>query len=139
MDSTDEVGATVGALLAVFIGNSLGRRKMSLAGSLSMIVGAILQVRFTGSGKRMVYRDTKLKKSLWQATTYGIPQLIVGRIVSGIGIGLLTATTPVFMAECTRARDRGNDISVTLTCLILGIVIAYWVSVHQLGLRRVRG
>ncbi|KAM0754671.1 putative hexose carrier protein [Meredithblackwellia eburnea MCA 4105] len=98
-----EVGAFFGAVFPMFVGNWAGRKRMSFFGSVVMILGAILQ-----------------------ATAYGIPQLIVGRLVSGFGIGALTATCPVWLSESSKAEDRGRDISIMLTTLIFGIVVSYW-------------
>jgi MFS family permease len=58
-----EIGCFVGAVTTAFIGERLGRRKSILWGVIIMIAGALLQ-----------------------ATAYGVPHLIVGRVVSGVGM-----------------------------------------------------
>jgi MFS family permease len=55
--------------MSLMLGERLGRRWCILAGCVILSVGAILQ-----------------------ATAYGIPQMIVGRIVAGVGNGLNTST-----------------------------------------------
>lgn len=69
----DDVGCFFGAIGAFSIGEMLGRKKTVLLGTTIMSVGAILQI-----------------------TAYGVPQMIVGRIVAGIGNGFNTATAPVW-------------------------------------------
>jgi MFS family permease len=78
------VGAFVGAIISSIVGEGLGRRKSIGTGSTIMIIGAILQ-----------------------ATSYSRAQLIVGRIVSGIGMGFINSTTPVFQSEFSPQASRG--------------------------------
>lgn len=59
-----DIGCFFGAILAYFIGDILGRKKSVLLGTTIMSIGAILQI-----------------------TAYGVPQMIVGRIIAGIGNG----------------------------------------------------
>ena len=59
------VGCFVGAVITIFIGDLLGRRKMIFLGSSIMIVGAILQ-----------------------CSSFSLAQLIVGRIITGFGNGM---------------------------------------------------
>ena len=58
------VGCFVGAVITIFIGDILGRRKMIFLGSCIMVVGAILQ-----------------------CSAFSLAHLIVGRIVTGFGNG----------------------------------------------------
>lgn len=45
--------------------------------------------------------------AILQAASYSRPQLIVGRIVSGIGMGLINSTTPVLQSEYSPQGTRG--------------------------------
>lgn len=65
-------------------GEKLGRRRTIAIGSWIMIIGAVLQ-----------------------ASAYGRPQLIVGRIVSGVGMGIINSTVPVLQAEFSPKSSRG--------------------------------
>lgn len=42
-----------------------------------------------------------------QATAYGRVQMIVGRVVSGIGMGAINSTVPVLQAEFSPKATRG--------------------------------
>ncbi|EAU39435.1 hypothetical protein ATEG_00789 [Aspergillus terreus NIH2624] len=64
-----EIGCFLGALVALFAGERLGRRMCIMAGCVILSIGAALQ-----------------------ATAYTIPHMIVGRIVAGVGNGLNTST-----------------------------------------------
>jgi MFS family permease len=62
----------------------LGRRKSVGTGSVTMIIGAIIQ-----------------------ASSYSRAQLIVGRIIAGMGMGIINSTAPVFQSEYSPQGIRG--------------------------------
>jgi MFS family permease len=64
-----DIGCFLGALLVIAIGDPLGRKKCVLLGTTIMSIGAILQI-----------------------AAFGVPQMIVGRIIAGIGNGINTST-----------------------------------------------
>lgn len=97
------IGCVVGSIISYFIGERFGRRTMLMLGGSIMIVGAaILGASFT------------------------IGQLIVGRIVTGIGNGMNSSTAPVYLSECAPSKIRGALLTLQGTVTILGVVIAYW-------------
>ncbi|KAI0012427.1 general substrate transporter [Xylariaceae sp. FL0662B] len=98
-----DIGCVVGSIVCYFIGEGLGRRTMLITGGMIMIVGAAIL-----------------------SSSYTIAQLIVGRIVTGIGNGMNSSTAPVYQGECSPARIRGALLTLQGTVTILGVVIAYW-------------
>jgi len=82
-----EIGCLVGALSNLWIGDKLGRRRTIVLGGVIMIVGAILQT-----------------------TSFSYAQMVVARIVTGLGNGLNTSTVPSYHAECSPAAKRGSFI-----------------------------
>lgn len=83
----------------------LGRKKSILLGTTVMSIGAILQI-----------------------TAYGVPQMIVGRIVAGLGNGMNTATAPVWQAETSKAAWRGKLIVIELILNIAGFSLSNWIT-----------
>lgn len=57
-----------------------------------------------------------------QTSATGIPQMIVGRIVTGLGNGLNTASVPVYNAECVSGHNRGRALAIELAINIFGVV-----------------
>ncbi|KAK4508650.1 hypothetical protein PRZ48_002389 [Zasmidium cellare] len=100
-----DIGCFFGAILAYFIGDMLGRKKSVLLGTTIMSIGAILQI-----------------------TAYGVPQMIVGRIVAGIGNGMNTSTAPPWQAETSKAAWRGKLIVIELILNIAGFSLSNWVT-----------
>ena len=97
------IGCVLGSIATYFIGERLGRRTMLMTGGAIMIVGAVIL-----------------------GASYTIAQLIVGRIVTGIGNGMNSSTAPVYRSECSPALIRGALLTLQGTVTILGVVIAYW-------------
>ncbi|KAL4936954.1 hypothetical protein BDV06DRAFT_216252 [Aspergillus oleicola] len=100
-----DIGCVVGSIVCYFIGERFGRRTMLINGGGIMIIGAIIL-----------------------ATSETVAQLIVGRIVTGIGNGMNSSTAPVYQSECAPARYRGALLTLQGTVTILGVVIAYWMD-----------
>lgn len=59
--------------------------------------------------------------SILQASSFSLGQLIVGRIVSGLGFGALTATTPNWQSECSKAENRGSVVILESLFISLGL------------------
>lgn len=100
-----ELGCLGGALLSAVWGENLGRRKLNAVGCVVLIIGTVIQ-----------------------CTSYGQAQMIVGRIVTGFGMGGITSAVPVWQCEISPAHIRGRTIAMELSSLIVGIVIAYWID-----------
>ncbi|KZT12841.1 general substrate transporter [Laetiporus sulphureus 93-53] len=100
-----EIGCLFGALSNLWLGDKLGRRKTIFLGGTIMIIGAILQ-----------------------ATSFSYAQMIVARIVTGLGNGLNTSTVPSYHAECSPAAKRGSFIMIEGSLITFGIMISYWID-----------
>ncbi|KAF7563569.1 hypothetical protein G7046_g582 [Stylonectria norvegica] len=100
-----DIGCVIGSIVCYFVGERLGRRTMLMSGGTIMIIGTIIL-----------------------ATSDTIAQLIVGRIVTGIGNGMNSSTAPIYQSECSPAKIRGALLTTQGTVTILGVVIAYWMD-----------
>ena len=99
------LGCFLGAVITIWIGNPLGRRRMIMLGTAIMVVGAILQA---------------------SATT--LPHFIVGRIITGIGNGGNTSTVPTWQSETSRSHKRGKLVMIEGALITCGIMISYWID-----------
>lgn len=89
------LGCLFGALSCTITGNRLGRRKTLLIYAFIATIGHIIQ-----------------------SSSYGVAQLVVGRIVTGLGVGGVNAIVPVWQSECSKPKNRGKNV------VVLGIFIA---------------
>ncbi|KIV98706.1 uncharacterized protein PV09_09533 [Verruconis gallopava] len=100
------LAAAVCSLFCSVMGLPLGRRNCILLGNLCVVIGGSLQ-----------------------ASAWSVPQIIVGRVVCGFGIGFISCTIPTYQAEMsTEITQRGPDVAVTCVWLVSGAAIAYWID-----------
>ncbi|KAJ5818835.1 hexose carrier protein [Penicillium riverlandense] len=100
-----EVGALMGALFQFLQGDRFGRKPNNMAGAVIVSIGAILQ-----------------------ATTSGLAQFLVGRIVAGFGLGMMTTVIPIWLSECSMPKSRGRMMAMQLSNLIFGLILANWLD-----------
>ncbi|OAA42309.1 General substrate transporter [Beauveria brongniartii RCEF 3172] len=99
------LGCFLGAIITIFIGNPLGRRRTIMIGCLTMATGALLQ-----------------------STAFQLPHFIVGRIITGIGNGINTSTVPTWQSESAKSSDRGKLVMIEGSLITGGIALSYWIN-----------
>ncbi|KAF2212746.1 hypothetical protein CERZMDRAFT_40536 [Cercospora zeae-maydis SCOH1-5] len=99
------IGCFLGAVVVLFCGESWGRKSTTFWGSLIMIIGTI-----------------------FQAATFGYGPFAVGRVIGGIGNGMVTSTMPTWQSECARPERRGFVIILSGALIVSGIMVAYWTN-----------
>jgi sugar porter (SP) family MFS transporter len=112
--SNAQMGLVVGAVLwggaiAIFIAGPLGdiwgRKRIIIIGQIFFIIGVIITVLCN------------------DFTT-----LIAGRLVQGIGIGVVSMLIPLYITETAPASVRGRSVTMFQLFLVLGISIAAFVD-----------
>jgi len=98
-----QIGCAVGSLMSVFVADRYGRKNMIIAGGTVMIIGTAI---------------------LTSSTT--VAQLLVGRIVTGIGNGFNSSNIPAYQSEHCDAKTRGMLLCLQGVVTIVGLCIAYW-------------
>ncbi|WLF81892.1 sugar transporter-like protein [Lodderomyces elongisporus] len=104
-----ELGCFFGALFALMKGERTGRRPLVFVGSILIIVGAII--------------STTPVRPHWP-----LGHFVVGRVITGLGNGLNTATIPVWQSEMSRAENRGFLVNMEGAFIAVGTFVAYWVD-----------
>ncbi|KAK3726075.1 hypothetical protein LTR37_000223 [Vermiconidia calcicola] len=105
MTSIYNIGCFVGAMSTIITGDMLGRPRQILLGSTVIAVGAVIQT-----------------------AAYGVPQMMVGRVVAGLGTGMNTATAGVWQAETSKMRSRGKLVIIQMANCITGFSISNWLT-----------
>ncbi|KAL4864044.1 hypothetical protein BDV12DRAFT_176747 [Aspergillus spectabilis] len=103
-----EIGCFFGALFSMFYGEAIGRTRIICAGASILIIGAIITTVSFGA-------------------SWGLGQFVIGRVISGIGNGMNTATIPVWQSETSAAHNRGLLVCFEGALIAVGTFIAYWV------------
>jgi MFS transporter, SP family, galactose:H+ symporter len=99
------VGAAVASLTGGRLADLIGRRMNLALTSLIFILGAII---CASAGSEVT--------------------LIVGRTIVGLGIGLASATVPLYISEVSPAKARGWQVSLFQLAITVGILAAYLVD-----------
>lgn len=110
MTFTFLVGCVVGAGGASILADELGRRHSILVGSVFFMIGGAMQ-----------------------AGASHVDVLYIGRTISGIGVGLMSAVVPLYIAETARVNVRGRMVTIYQLMITLGILAAFAVNGAILG------
>lgn len=100
-----EIGALISSLIVGKLGDHIGRRRTILYGALIFIVGGC-----------------------FQAFTTGLTTMIIGRTVSGFGVGMLSTIVPVYQSEISPPHNRGKLACIEFTGNIVGYASSVWVD-----------
>jgi len=107
------VGCIIGGSLGGYIGQSMGRK-------LGLILAAILFL-LSALGSAMPEQLNFLGLST-------ISSFIFYRIIGGIGVGLASMLSPMYIAEIAPAQIRGKLVSWNQFAIIFGMAVVYFVN-----------
>lgn len=100
-----EIGAFVSSLVVGKVGDTLGRRKTIFYGACIFVIGGLLQ-----------------------AFTNGYTMMLLGRIIAGLGVGMLSTIVPVYQSEISPAHSRGQLACIEFTGNIIGYASSIWID-----------
>lgn len=98
-------GCLAGALLSGWLSDSFGRKRLLLLSAVLFVTG-----------------------SLGTAAAGSLSGFVVFRILGGIGIGLASNLSPMYIAEVTPGNYRGTFVSINQLTIVLGILTAQIVN-----------
>ncbi|WP_254172813.1 sugar porter family MFS transporter [Planktothrix pseudagardhii] len=99
------VGSVTGAALGGLLGDRFGRRHMIILAGIIFGLGALLT-----------------------AFTPNLTILVIGRIIVGVGIGIASFISPMYISEVAPKSIRGTLVFLNQLALTLGILLSYWVD-----------
>ncbi|KAI7478306.1 general substrate transporter [Hortaea werneckii] len=94
-------GTFFGALLSGALADSIGRRTTILLGCGIFVIGVVVQI-----------------------AALGIPALVAGRLISGLGVGFVSAVNILYMSEVAPRGVRGSIVSCYQFAITVGIMLA---------------
>lgn len=99
------IGSIAGVLVAGMLSDFLGRKK-------TMLISAVL---FSVS-------------AIGCAVCSGFSQLVTFRIIGGLGIGVVSIVSPIYISEVSPAKIRGTMVSFYQLFITIGFLLAYLVN-----------
>jgi MFS transporter, SP family, galactose:H+ symporter len=98
-------GAAAGAIVAGSLADRFGRRSVILVVAIIFVIGALISAL---------------------ATILSV--LIIGRALVGVGIGVASILTPLYLAETSPPAQRGALVSLNQLMITVGILVSYLVG-----------
>ncbi|OCK95736.1 general substrate transporter [Cenococcum geophilum 1.58] len=86
----------------------LGRRWAAFVGVFVTCIGAALQAGAGGSG--------------------AYSMMIIGRIICGLGLAVVSTSVPLYQSEVAPAKQRGRYVVMNHIGLVTGLAVAFWVG-----------
>lgn len=99
------LGCMIGVVFAGAFSDWLGRKKALVLAGVFFLVSSI---------------GTAVPQTLWQ--------FVVFRILAGVGVGVASMASPMYIAEVSPARMRGRMVSVNQFAIITGMLVIYFVN-----------
>ncbi|KEP53024.1 putative MFS monosaccharide transporter [Rhizoctonia solani 123E] len=100
-----EVGAFITSIASGRVADIIGRRRTLFTGACIFVVGGAIQT-----------------------FTTGFEVMVLGRIVSGFGVGLLSTIVPIYQSEISPAEHRGKLACIEFTGNIFGYASSVWID-----------
>ncbi|KAJ6476545.1 general substrate transporter [Mycena vitilis] len=104
-----QAGAFFGALGSAPISAVIGRKWTLVIFTLIFTLGAILT-------------------TVASSPSNGLALIYAGRVVSGIGIGAISAVAPAFVSECSPKEVRGRITGLFQITVAIGVMISYFIN-----------
>jgi SP family xylose:H+ symportor-like MFS transporter len=111
------IGCILGGIISGLLSNHWGRKKTLLFASLLFFVSAL------GSGYPEAFFFTKGEPSMALLLTFNFY-----RVIGGIGVGLASAVSPMYISEIAPANIRGRLVSFNQFAIIFGMLVVYFVN-----------
>jgi SP family xylose:H+ symportor-like MFS transporter len=107
------IGCIIGGASAGFISKSLGRKNGLLIAALSFLLSAI------GAWRPEAFNIFG---------TLDVYSFVIYRIIGGIGVGIASMISPMYIAEIAPANNRGKLVSFNQFAIIFGMLVIYFVN-----------
>lgn len=107
------IGCVIGGSIAGFISRALGRKNGLFIAAIAFFISAI------GTWKPEVFNFFG---------TLDVYSFVIYRIIGGIGVGLASMISPMYIAEIAPANIRGKLVSFNQFAIIFGMLVIYFVN-----------
>ena len=105
MTAMIELGALIGAFNQGWIADKYSRKYSIVIAAIFFSIGSIIQT-----------------------SSVAYSMLVTGRLVGGIGIGMLSMVAPLYISEISPPEIRGTLLVLEELSIVSGIVIAFWIT-----------
>ena len=107
------IGCIIGGALSGFVSKSIGRKRGLVISAIAFTLSAI------GAWKPEAFNIFG---------TLDVYSFVVYRIIGGVGVGLASMLSPLYIAEIAPAKIRGKLVSWNQFAIIFGMLVIYFVN-----------
>ncbi len=107
------IGCVIGGSLSGFISKSLGRKNGLIIAAIAFFLSAV------GAWKPEAFNVFG---------TLDVYSFVIYRIIGGIGVGIASMISPMYIAEIAPANIRGKLVSFNQFAIIFGMLVIYFVN-----------
>ena len=111
------IGCIIGGIFSGLVSKKFGRKKGLLIAAVLFLISAI------GSAMPELFI-----KSIGEADHTFSTIFIVYRVIGGIGVGLASMLSPLYIAEIAPAKNRGRLVSYNQLAIVAGFMVVYFVN-----------
>nr|WP_321452486.1 D-xylose transporter XylE [uncultured Carboxylicivirga sp.] len=111
------IGCIIGGAISGVLASGLGRKKSLMVAAVLFFISAL------GSGKPEIFFFEEGKATMGLLYMFNFY-----RIIGGIGVGLASAVSPMYISEIAPAHIRGRLISFNQFAIIFGMLVVYFVN-----------
>lgn len=111
------IGCILGGMIGGWVSTAIGRKRGLIIAALLFVISAL------GSAAPEV-----LFAPIGQGGSGYIWHFVFYRILGGIGVGLASMLSPMYIAEIAPARIRGNLVSWNQMAIVSGMLLVYFVN-----------
>lgn len=111
------IGCIIGGAISGFFANRIGRRKTLMLASVLFFISAL------GSAYPEALFFTRGEPTIGLLLTFNLY-----RILGGIGVGLASAVSPMYISEIAPMEIRGRLVAFNQFAIILGMLVVYFVN-----------
>ena len=111
------IGCVIGGVISGILSNRLGRKNTLLVAATLFLISAL------GSGFPETFFFTRGKPTLGLLMMFNFY-----RVIGGVGVGLASAVSPMYISEISPAHIRGRLVSFNQFAIIFGMLVVYFVN-----------
>jgi len=113
------IGCIIGGIIGGLVSKKLGRKKGLILAAILFLLSAV------GSSMPEIFL-----KPIGEGDHTFIYIFVFYRIIGGIGVGLASMLSPLYIAEISPAKIRGKLVSMNQFAIIFGMLVVYFVNYY---------